>query len=46
MGAARIMALAAPQEVRESFHRSYEKVRQVWTDMFDKKRRRPPTEQL
>lgn len=37
MGAARVMSYAAPHDVRESFHRSYEKLRQIWAEMFEKK---------
>jgi membrane protein required for colicin V production len=37
MGAARVMAYAAPRDVQEGFHRSYEKLRQAWAEMFEKK---------
>ncbi len=46
MAGARVMAYAAPHDVREEFHRSYEKVKQIWAEMFEKKPRKLPAEQL
>lgn len=40
MGAARVMAYAAPHDVRESFRGSYDKLKQVWAEMFEKKPRK------
>ncbi len=39
MGAARVMAYAAPYEVREGFRHSYEKVKQAWAGLFEKPER-------
>jgi membrane protein required for colicin V production len=46
MGAARVMAHAAPREVRDAFDRSYDKLRHVWADLFDRKPRRLEAEPL
>ncbi|HEX8983986.1 MAG TPA: CvpA family protein [Bryobacteraceae bacterium] len=40
MGAARVMAYAAPHEVRNGFRRSYDKLRLTWAGLFEKKPRR------
>jgi len=40
MGAARVMAYAAPHEVRNGFRHSYDKLRQTWAELFEKKPRR------
>ncbi|MGE5647261.1 MAG: CvpA family protein [Acidobacteriota bacterium] len=37
MGAARVMAYAAPHDVRASFHGSYDKLKGAWKEMFEKK---------
>jgi membrane protein required for colicin V production len=46
MGAARVMAYAAPREVRDAFENSYAKIRRTWTGLFEKKPRRLETEPL
>ncbi|HVX67432.1 MAG TPA: CvpA family protein [Bryobacteraceae bacterium] len=46
MGAARIMAHAAPYEVRDAFDRSYAKIRKTWTGLFEKTPRRMEPEPL
>ncbi len=46
MGAAHVMAYAAPREVREGFHHSYEKLRQACDDVFERKPRRLEAEHL
>jgi membrane protein required for colicin V production len=46
MSAARVMAYAAPHDVRDSFHRSYEKLRQIRSEMLDHKPSNLPAENL
>ncbi len=46
MGAAHVIAYAAPHEVREGFHRSYEKLREAWEDVFERKPQRLEAEHL
>jgi len=46
MGTARIMVYAAPQEFREGFHRSYEKLRAFWDDVTHKKADKPETDEM
>jgi len=46
MTGARALAYAAPHDVRQGFHHSYEKVKQIWAEMFEKKPRKAPAEQL
>ncbi len=38
LGAARVMAYAAPHDVRAGFHRSYDKVKRFWAEAFDDKK--------
>jgi membrane protein required for colicin V production len=46
MGAARVIAYAAPHDLRVSFHGSYDKLKQTWTEMFGKKPRKPEADTL
>jgi membrane protein required for colicin V production len=46
VGAARVMAYAAPHDVRESFRGSYDKVKQAWAEIFEKKKKRPATDSI
>ena len=46
MGSARVLARATPREIREGFDRSYEKIKAIWAEMFDKKPKRPAEQDL
>ena len=46
MGTARMLVYAAPHEFRESFHRSYDKLRAFWDDVTHKKAGEGETDEL
>ncbi len=46
IGSAKVIASAAPHEVREGFDRSYRKVHEMWAEALRKSGRRPPTDEM
>jgi membrane protein required for colicin V production len=46
IGTARILVYAAPHEFSEAFHQSYDKVRQFWDDVTNKKPHHPEATDL